>query len=103
MADDALQGLAKTLQRLTILNQAQFDEQREQLRQAKKQTRATEKLAKTSGSNADKTIKELERKLADAEADKGKTLLDKVKQAFGFGGLGIDEAITKRGKRIKKG
>ena len=103
MADDALQGLAKTLQRLTILNEAQFDEQREQLRQAKKQTRATEKLAKTSGSNADKTIKELERKLADAEADKGKTLLDKVKQAFGFGGLGIDEAITKSGKRIKKG
>ena len=103
MADDALQGLAKTLQRLTILNEAQFDEQREQLRQAKKQTRATENLAKTSGSNADKTIKELEKKLADVEADKGKTLLDKVKQAFGFGGLGIDEAITKSGRRIKKG
>lgn len=103
MADDALQGLAKTLQRLTILNEAQFDEQRNQLLEAKKQTRATEKLAKTSGSNADKTIKELEKKLADAEADKGKTLLDKVKQAFGFGGLGIDEAITKSGKRIKKG
>ena len=104
MAEDkAITGLAKTLARLTVLNEAQFDEQRSQLSEAKKQTKALQKTANSIAQDTDKKVKDLEKKLADAEFDKGKTLLDKVKQAFGFGGLGIDEAITKSGKRIKKG
>ena len=104
MADDPqIQGLAKTIARLLFVNEAQFDEQRAELKEAKKQTTQLERTANKISKSNEKQIKELEKKLKDAEAAKAETVMQKIQKAFGLGGLGVDEAITKSGNRIKKG
>jgi len=104
MADDPqIQGLAKTISRLLLVNEAQFDEQRAELKEAKKQTTQLERTANKISKSNEKQIKELEKKLKDAEAAKAETVMQKIQKAFGLGGLGVDEAITKSGNRIKKG
>lgn len=104
MADDPqIQGLAKTISRLLLVNEAQFDEQRAELKEAKKQTTQLERTANKISKSNEKQIKELEKKLKDAESAKAETVMQKIQKAFGLGGLGVDEAITKSGNRIKKG
>ena len=82
MADDPqIQGLAKTISRLLLVNEAQFDEQRAELKEAKKQTTQLERTANKISKSNEKQIKELEKKLKDAEAAKAETVMQKIQKA----------------------